>query len=123
MLSILEFVQAERYVPKNIVNFRYHGRKPLDRQALARAFVAKAYYRLATTSDLRRTLLAAMNLRRVCGFVTVDDIPSDSTFSRAFSEFSAGSINCRVHDALVEKYLSQELVGHISRDSTATAGR
>ena len=29
----------------------------------------------------------------------------------------------RVHDALVEKYLSQELVGHISRDSTAIIGR
>jgi hypothetical protein len=28
-----------------------------------------------------------------------------------------------VHDALVEKHLSQELVGHISRDSTAIIGR
>ncbi|MFH0785161.1 MAG: transposase [Pseudomonadota bacterium] len=123
LISILEIVQIERYVPKYITNFHYPGRKPLDRQALARAFVVKAYYRLATTSDLRRTLLAAVNLRRVCGFVTVDDIPSDSTFSRAFNEFSVGSLGSRAHDVLVEKYLSQELVGHISRDATAITGR
>lgn len=58
LVSILELVQVEGYTPKNISNIQYPGRKPLDRQALARAFVAKAYYRLATTSDLRRTLLA-----------------------------------------------------------------
>lgn len=123
LVSILEIVQVERYVPINITNYRYPGRKPFDRQALGRAFVAKAYYRLATTSDLRRILLAAVNLRRICGFVTADDVPSDSTFSRAFSEFATGSLGNRVHDALVKKYLSQELVGHISRDSTAIIGR
>jgi hypothetical protein len=123
LVAILEIVQVERYLPKNIPNYRYPGRKPLDRQGLARAFVAKAYYRVATTSDLRRALLSAVNLRRVCGFVTAEDVPSDATFSRAFSEFAAGSLGSRVHDALVEKYLSQDLVGHISRDSTAIIGR
>ena len=123
LVSILEIVQVERYVPINIANYRYPGRKPFDRQALGRAFVAKAYYRLATTTDLRRIILAAVNLRRICGFVTADDVPSDSTFSRAFSEFATGSLGNRVHDALVKKYLSQELVGHISRDSTAIIGR
>jgi hypothetical protein len=123
LVSILEVIQVERYVPKTITNYRYPGRKPLDRQALARSFVAKAYYRIATTSDLRRTLLSAVNLRRICGFVTADDIPSESTFSRAFNEFAAGSLGNRVHDALVETYLSHELVGHISRDSTAISGR
>ena len=85
-------------MPKNISNIRYPGRKQLDRQALARAFVAKAYYRLATTCDLRRTLLAAVNLRRVCGFFTVDDIPSEWTLSRAFAEFSASNLGSLVHD-------------------------
>jgi hypothetical protein len=123
LVSLLELIEIERYVPKTIRNFRYPGRSPLDRQALARAFVAKAFYRLATTSDLRRILLSAGNLRRICGFMTIGDVPSDSTFSRVFSEFVAGTLGTRVHDALVEKYLSQELVGHISRDSTAITGR
>ena len=123
LVSILEVVEAERYVSKITTRFRYPGRKLRDRQALARAFVAKALYRHATTSDLRRALLSAVNLRRICGFVTANDIPSESTFSRAFNEFAAGSLGSRVHDALVEKYLSEELIGHICRDSTAITGR
>jgi hypothetical protein len=60
LVSILELVHIEKYAPKNITRFRYPGRKSLDRPALARAFVAIAYYRLALTSDLRRTLLSAV---------------------------------------------------------------
>ena len=123
LISILEIVQVERYVSKNITRFRYPGRKLLDRQALARAFVAKAFYRHATTSDLRRALLSAVNLRRICGFVAAGDIPSESTFSRAFSEFAGDGFGSQVHDALVENYLSGELIGHISRVSTAIIGR
>lgn len=103
--------------------YRYPGRKPLDRQACARAFVAKALYRHQTTSDLRRALQSAENLRRLCGFATVDDIPSESTLSRAFAEFAVSSLGGRVHDAQVKEYLAEELVGHISRDSTAIVGR
>lgn len=123
LVSTLEIVHVERYVSKNITRFRYPGRKLLDRQALARAFVAKACYRHATTSDLRRALLSAVNLRRICGFITANDIPSESTFSRAFSEFAVDSLGSLVHDALVENYLANELIGHISRDSTAIIGR
>lgn len=123
LVSILEIVQAEQHVPRNIRRYRYPGRKPLDRQACARAFVAKALYRHPTTSDLRRALQSADNLRRICGFVTVGDIPSEPTLSRAFAEFAANSLGNRVHDALVEEYLGGELVGHISRDSTAIVGR
>ncbi len=76
LVSILEIAHIERYVPKYMTNFCYPGRKPLDRRALARAFVAKAYCRLPTPSDLRRALLSAVNLKRICGFVTVADIPA-----------------------------------------------
>jgi hypothetical protein len=50
-------------------------------------------------------------------------IPSESTFSRVFAEFATGNLRSQVHDALVKQYLAEELVGHISRDSTAIAGR
>lgn len=50
-MSILEIVQVEKYVSRcKTINWR--GRKPLDRQSMARAFVAKTLYRLPTTSDL-----------------------------------------------------------------------
>lgn len=123
LVKILEIVQVEQHVPRVVRRYRYPGRKPLDRQACARAFVAKALYRCPTTSDLRRALQAAGNLRQICGFASCGDIPSEPTLSRAFGEFAAGSLGGRVHDALVKEYLAEELVGHISRDSTAIVGR
>lgn len=122
LVSILEIVQVEKYVV-NSATRHWRGRKPLDRQAMARAFVAKTLYRLPTTIDLIRALKATRNLRRICGFITTTEIPSESTFSRAFSEFAAGELGKQAHDSLVREYLSDELIGHISRDSTAIVGR
>ena len=122
LVSILEIVQIEKYVSTCAMN-HWRGRKPLDRQAMARAFVAKTLYRLPTTIDLIRALRATRNLRRICGFTSTGEIPSESTFSRAFAEFGASELGARVHDSLVQDYLSDELLGHISRDSTAIVGR
>lgn len=97
LVSILEVVQVERHVPRSVPRFRHPGRKPLDRQAMARAFVAKALYRHPTTRDLHRALQSAGNLRRICGFAALGAIPSESTFSRAFTEFAAGNFGSRVH--------------------------
>ena len=123
LVSILEILQIERHVPRIVRRYRYPGRKPLDRQACARVFVAKALYRHPTTSDLLRALQSTENLRRICGFTTAGDIPSESTLSRSFAEFAVSNLGGRVHDALVKEYLAEELVGHISRDSTAIVGR
>ena len=122
-VSILEIIEIEQYVPKKIRRFQNPGRKPADRQACARAFVAKAFYRFKTTSDLRLALQSAPNLRQICGFVTVKEIPSESTLSRVFGEFASCELGEKVHAALVDSYLTEELVGHISRDSTAITGR
>lgn len=123
LVAILEIVQVERHVPKSAARHCWAGRKPLEREALARAFVAKALYRHPTTRDLIRALRSAENLRRICGFVNLGDIPSESTFSRAFAEFAADGLGNGVHDTLVKDYLAGELIGHISRDSTAIVGR
>ena len=60
LVSILEIVQVEKYV-SNRTTYQWRGRKPLDRQSLARAFVAKTLYRIPTTSDLIRALQATKN--------------------------------------------------------------
>jgi hypothetical protein len=122
LVTMLEIVQVERYVSKKSTTQRL-GRKLLVREALARAFVAKAVYRLPTTSDLIRAIRATSNLRRICGFIAMGEIPSESTFSRAFTEFADSGLGNRAHDALVQDYLAGELIGHISRDSTAIVGR
>ena len=70
-----------------------------------------------------RALQATKNLRRICGFTAMGKIPSESTFSRAFAEFAVSELGKQAHDSLVQEYLADELLGHISRDSTAIVGR
>jgi hypothetical protein len=99
------------------------GRPPRDRVALARAFVAKAVLDLPTTVMLLDRLKVDKPLRRMCGWESVKQIPSESTFSRAFAEFAASGLPERVHEALVRRTYKGRLVGHISRDATAIEAR
>lgn len=142
LIMILEMVEIERYVQSS--EYQWMGRKLKDRYAIARAFVAKSVYNYGTTRALIEALQTMPNLRRICGFgginftvthegTTVDgkalkvvkkkgQFPSEATFSRAFSEFAVSRLGDRVHEALVKEHLSEELLGHISRDSTAIEG-
>ena len=121
LVSILELIQIEKFVgqpsPKRC------GRKLLERRAMARAFVGKAVYNHPTTRATLEALRASPIFRRICGFVSSGDIPSEATFSRAFAEFAEKGLGDRVHEALVERCVKPELVGHISRDATAIRGR
>jgi hypothetical protein len=99
------------------------GRPPQDRHALGRAFVAKAVLDLPTTSSLIERLAVDAALRRLCGWERASQVPSESTFSRAFGEFADSSLPSRVHEALVKKTHKDRLVGHIARDATAIAAR
>jgi Transposase domain (DUF772) len=99
------------------------GRPPAERKAIARCFVTKAVSKYQYTRSLIHELQARPNLRRICGFVCQRQIPSESTFSQVFAEFAADNLGTVVNDALVKEYWSEELVGHISRDSTAIRGR
>jgi hypothetical protein len=99
------------------------GRPPADRHALARAFVAKAVFGLPTTLALIERLAADSALRRLCGWESRREVPSESTFSRAFAEFAESVLPARVHEALIQKTHKDRLVGHISRDATAIEAR
>lgn len=120
LVSILEVLEIEQYISDS--NYQWMGRKPKDRQAIARAFVAKAVYRFPTTSDLIEGLHSMVNLRKICGYMKKQEIPSESTFSRAFNEFAKRELGDKVHQALVKEHLSEEIIGHISKDSTAIVG-
>lgn len=122
LVKILELVQIEKHVPKSTAR-QWLGRPIKEREAIARSFVAKAVYRYQHTSSLIHELHTTPNLRAVCGFAKRRDVPSESTFSRAFTEFAQSGMGTVVHDALVKEHLSTELIGHVSRDSTAIQGR
>ena len=122
-----EFVRIAELaeVDKHIGPYRWvgNGRKPKDRKGMALAFIAKSIWNFPTSLALIEYLKASRNLRRLCGWEQVRDIPSESTFSRAFDEFSQGKLPQAIHEAMVKKHLSHKLAGHVSRDSTAIEGR
>jgi hypothetical protein len=114
ILRIEEFIYSSRGFP---------GRPPKDRTAIARAFVAKMVYNMATTRLVLDRLATDISLRRICGWERLSDIPDESIFSRAFAEFSASQLPERVHAAFIKESYANEIVGHNSRDSTAIEAR
>ena len=122
LVSILEIVQVEKHIPKS-ASRQWLGRKLSQREAIARSFVAKAVYGHPFTRTTIHELQTTTNLRLICGFARKSDIPSESTFSRSFAEFAQSGLGDRVHEALVNRSLKAEIIGHISRDSTAIKGR
>jgi len=122
LVMILEILEIEQHVPKSS-NKQWMGRKLKEREAIARGFVVKQVLNYPYTKTLVEELGRSRSLRKICGFASVSDVPSESTFSRAFGEFSKSDLGEKVHKVLVETYAKPELTGHISRDSTAIEGR
>ena len=90
---------------------------------MARAFMAKAVFEIATTRALLERLANDRALRRLCGWESIRAIPSEATFSRAFSEFAEGALPSLLHQAVIADTMQDQLVGHVSRDATAIEGR
>lgn len=120
LISVLEFARVEEIIR---TNYGLVGRPEEDRRAIFRAFIAKAVFNLPTNVLLREYLLNDPTTRRICGYYSRREVPSESTFSRAFRSFSETGLPGRVHEALIAVYQSNRLVGHISRDSTAIETR
>ena len=121
LVALLEVIRIEDFVPPPPRGWR--GRPDMDRRPLARAFVAKAAWNLSLTRDLLDQLQGSAALRRICGWERRGEVPSESTFSRAFAEFAHSQLPQRVHAALIEQQMKTRLVGHISRDTTAIEAR
>lgn len=120
-IYIVDVVGIHQYVSSPYS--QWMGRKACDRRAIARAFLAKTVCDLPTTELLIEILRLQPTLRRLCGFETRRDIPSASTFSRAFAEFAASGLGDAVHKALVAEYVSEKVVMHVSRDATEVNAR
>jgi hypothetical protein len=90
---------------------------------MARAFVAKAIFNLPTTRALIDRLKVDVQLRRLGGWEWPSQVPDETVFSRAFTEFAASELPQRMHEALLSKTLKEKLICHISRDATAIEAR
>src|SRR5271169_2500563 len=92
LVKVLEIARIGSFVPHC---HGLAGRPPAERAALARAFVAKAVFNVATTRMLIDRVTTDKSLRRLCGWERAREIPSEATFSRAFAEFAASiPISC-----------------------------
>jgi len=120
LVTVLDFVRVEEFLPY------YHGivgAPECDRAAIARAFVAKKIYNIETSKQLIDRLHCDRVLRQLCGWECKRDIPSESTFSRAFGEFAKIGLSTHLHEAFIKEHHSKRLIGHISRDATSICAR
>ena len=103
LIKILDFAQIEKFV-----NTTSLTNSPKDRKQIARAFIAKSVYNIQTTRDLIDRLHIDRTLRILCGWRYKNSIPSETTFSRAFREFSKLQIAQKTHEKFVAEYLSKK---------------
>ena len=96
-----------------------NGAPPHSRLRMAHAFIAKSVYQLPSTAALLEALRSRPLLRRLCGWESTSEVPSEATFSRAFASFAASGLPQQLHAHLVKTHAGPKLVGHISRDATA----
>jgi len=120
LAAVLELIPLARFVPSSR---GWMGRPSKDRLAIASAFVAKAVYGFATTRQLLEALQRDDHLRRLCGWMSVRQVPHEATFSRAFAEFARMELPQFVHEALIRETQQGRLIGHIARDATAIEAR
>lgn len=66
-------------------------RKIID-NLIARAFVARSVYNISETKGLRERILSDKSLRQICGWNSIEASAGESTFSRAFTEFSMSEL-------------------------------
>ena len=119
-VMVLEWVRMETLLPYPP---RARGCPPSDRAALARAFIAKAVFALATT----RMLLDRLQRQHPAPLVRLASRQAHSERGNVFTCLclpgADSALPSRLHEALIERTQGERLVGHVSRDPTAIEGR
>src|SRR5712671_4538938 len=87
-----QFVQVISLLPLGPLLVRYDWRgigcPPHERSWLLHALIAKEVYQFPTREALYDSLKARPTLRRLCGWESLSQVPSLSTFCRAFAQFA-----------------------------------
>ena len=99
---------------------QHRGRPSYSVLPFLHAALAKRYFKIVATSDLRARLLSDANLKQICGF---ENIPSAAGFSRYMSYLAD---NVSLEESLgemVKDYYEGQLVNNVARDSTAISAR
>ena len=100
-----------------------NGHPPSSRVAIFKMLVLKALRNFPTTKDTLLIVRQSPVLRRLCGWESVADIPSESTVSRAYDQFAQDEIASLVHADFVQAAIGRDGVFHVSHDSSAIDAR
>ena len=120
-IRTVELINPERFIEK--FNWCGIGRKPKSRLSILKAFIAKPIFRYPDTATLIDSIKSSPTLRRLCGWESCSEIPSEATFSRAFSDFAINKIPNTALDDTVSRNIGSKLFGHKSTDATSVKGR
>jgi len=120
LAAILELVRIEEWIPSTYWN---SGRQPKDRHSIARAFIAKIFFKFSHTKQLIHALKTDKQLRVICGWNPWSTIPSKSKFSRVFKEFAKFSLPEKAHQALIKEAYKGHIICHVVKDSVPLEAR
>ena len=101
------------------------GRPMSFRRNILKLFFLKAFKNLPTTKAARDLVRSSYTWRRVCGFESTREIPSEATLSRAFAEFSGCGLIGAIHKAILRKCIkdTKTILHNVSGDSTEIVAR
>lgn len=98
-----------------------NGKPPYDKVAIFNALIMKAVRNLPTTKELVAVLNASGKYRALCGFKS--RVPSESTFSRTFAQFTGMKLGEEGLKQIVGEKLKGAVAFHGMIDSTEIVAR
>lgn len=120
-VRIAESVELGRIAAR--YGWRGNGRKPSSRLAMFKLLLMKHVCNFPTTRAALAEVRRAPSMRRLCGWESQSDIPSDSTMSRAFGDFAADGTASSLFADFVKRVAKGRIVIHRSIDSTEIDAR
>ena len=100
-----------------------NGRKPSSRLAIFKLLLMKHVWNWPETKDALGEVRRSPALRRLCGWESVSDIPSEPTVSRAFADFALDKTAEDLLARFAGKIFRGRVVLHRSIDSTEIDAR
>ena len=96
------------------------GRPMSSRERILKLFFLKAFLNIPTTKAARGFILSSYSWRRICGFESTGEVPSEATLSRAFADFSRANALASIHKGILGEYAkdTKKLLLNVSYDST-----
>ena len=101
------------------------GRPPSSRRSILKLFFIKAFLNIPTTKAAHSFVKSSRSWRRICGFESPREVPSEATLSRAFAEFSRDGAVAAIHSGVIMRHMKDTMtvIHDVSGDSTKIEAR